>query len=233
MKKEKDKLDSLENLHDKIGKIQVPEPSGAMDAKFRLLIREEKKRVSLSEPVSERRFLTEPVSYYILRVAAGIALFLSGWFASSLIGTGNRQELASLGNEVTMLRETVVLAMVQQNSSVERLKAVQMAGEFEGDVKIIESLLNLLTGDDNDNVRLMALEALIRHADKAEVREGLINSISKQTSPLVQLRLAEIMLVMHEKKSVPEFQKVLQDINLNYTVRNKIDETVHSLTENV
>ncbi|HLO60403.1 MAG TPA: HEAT repeat domain-containing protein [Bacteroidales bacterium] len=232
MKKEKNKSVSPGDLHDKIGNIPVPEPSGLMDAKFRLLIKEEKKRLMKPELISELK-TTHPAGYYVLRIAAGVALFLSGWFTSTVIGTNNRQQLTSLGNEVNMLRETLVLAMVQQNSSVERIKAVQMSSQLGGDEKIIESLLDLLTSDENDNVRLMALEELIKYADQTEVREGLVNCIAKQTSPLVQIRLAEIMMNIHETRSVPEFQKILQNINLNYTVKNKIDETLHSLTENV
>jgi hypothetical protein len=234
MNKEKNVPKINADLHERIGKIPVPEPSGTMDAKFRLLLREEKKRILVSEPVSESKRLAHPVSYYVMRIAAGIALFLSGWFTSSVTDLGNnRDQLTSLGNEVYMLRETLVLAMVQQNSPVERIKAVQMASQFEADDRIIESLIRMLGNDDNDNVRLMALEALVKYADKPEVREKLISTISMQSSPMVQLRLAELMRIMQEKRSVPEFQKVLLDVHLNYTVRSKIDETVRLLIETV
>jgi len=233
MKKQRNNQKSNEDLHDMIGKIPVPEPSGTLDAKFGLLLKEEKKKLLLSEPVPERKRLAYPVSYYVLRIAAGIALFLTGWFASSVTGTRNRDQLTSLGDEVNMLRETLVLAMIQQNSPVERIKAVQMAGQFEADDRIIENLIMMLANDENDNVRLMALEALVKYADQPQVREGLISTISKQSSPMVQLRFAELMVIMQEKRSVPEFQKVLQDVNLNYAVRSKIDETLQLLTENV
>jgi hypothetical protein len=97
------------------------------------------------------------------------------------------------------------------------------------DDKIIVSLLTTLENDDNDNVRLLALETLIKYAGKPEVREGLIHAISMQSSPMVQIRLAEIMVSLQEKRSVPEFKKVLNNAQLNYSVRTKIDEAVQTL----
>jgi HEAT repeat protein len=120
--------------------------------------------------------------------------------------------------------------MIEQNSPVERIKAVNMMNQMEkADEKIIQSLLSTLENDENDNVRLIALDALARYADQPAVREGLINAIARQTSPMVQLRLAEIMVSLQEKRSVPEFQKILNNASLNYSVRNKLDETVKIL----
>ncbi len=117
--------------------------------------------------------------------------------------------------------------MMQQSSPVERIKAVNMVGDFDkADNQIIESLIGVLNNDSNSNVRLLALDALIRYSSVPEVREGLIASIGNQTSPLVQLRLAEIMLALNEKRAVPEFQKVLQNASLNYSVRDKLNEAV-------
>jgi hypothetical protein len=223
----------LEELHGDIGNISVPLPSDKMDDRFRMMLDEEKKRDLIGGSISERkRSLYQQFSNPVWKIAAGIALFLMGWFGASLIGKGtaDNQQLASLSSEVVRLRETLVLAMIEQNSPVERIKAVNMMNQMDqADGKIIQSLLSTLENDENDNVRLIALDALIRYANQPAVREGLINSISKQTSPMVQLRLAEIMVSLQEKRSVPEFEKILNNANLNYSVRIKLDETVQIL----
>jgi hypothetical protein len=220
-----------EELHDEIGNISVPVPSAKMDERFRIMLEEEKKKVLISGSVSERNFY-EKLSHPVWRIAAGIALFLMGWFGASWMGNGadNRKQLSNLNGEVAKLRETLVLAMIEQNSSVERIKAVNMVNQMDqADEKIIQSLLSTLENDANDNVRLIALDALTKYAHQPSVREGLINAISRQTSPMVQLRLAEIMVTLQEKRSVPEFEKILHNANLNYSVRNKLDETVKIL----
>lgn len=237
MKKQRKHTDenrpSLEELHGDIGNISVPQPSAKMDERFRMMLEEEKKSELISGSVSEgKRNLFQQFSQPVWRIAAGIALFLLGWFGASWLGNGvsGRQQLESLNGEVVKLRETLVLAMLEQNSPVERIKAVNMMNQMDqADEKIIGSLLSTLENDENDNVRLIALDALIKYARQPEVREGLIRSISKQTSPMVQLRLAEIMVSLQEKRSVPEFEKILNNANLNYSVRNKLDETVKIL----
>ena len=99
----------------------------------------------------------------------------------------------------------------------------------EVDDAIIQSLLSVLVMDQNDNVRLAALESLLPYADHPEVREGLILSISKQKSPLVQLRLAEVMKSLNDPNAIPEIQEILNTIDLNYDVRTKYNETLNSL----
>jgi len=228
MKKSK----SYPDLHERIGKIPIPAPSEGMDDRFKQMVEEEKKKILLGESVFEKRSWIRIVPPAFFRIAAGIALFLMGWFGASWTGVRSidRGQLASLSDEVVKLRQTVVLAMIQQTSPVERIKAVKLMSTMEvADDKIIESLLSTLVADNNDNVRLVALDALILYTDRPEVREGMIHAISKQSSPMVQLRMAEIMVALQEKRSVPEFQKILHSVNLNYSVRNKLDETIRIL----
>jgi hypothetical protein len=209
----------------------LPEPSERMDKRFYTMLEEEQRKALIGEPE------VKPVKPFFvsllapgLRIAAGIALFLLGWFAAGWSGSvfpaGNKQ-IANLTGEVKQLKETLVLSMMQQSSPVERIKAVNMVSDFDkADNQIIESLIGALNNDSNDNVRLLALDALIRYSNIPDVREGLIASIGNQTSPLVQLRLAEVMLALNEKRAVPEFKKVLQNANLNYSVRGKMNEAV-------
>jgi hypothetical protein len=120
--------------------------------------------------------------------------------------------------------------MMQQNSIVERIKAVNMVDEFETPAfPIIESLLNILNNDTNDNVRLLALEVLTRYTSIPEVRDGLVSTIAKQTSPMIQLRLTEIMLAIKEKRAAPELEKILQNTQINYIVKGKINDAISVL----
>jgi hypothetical protein len=120
--------------------------------------------------------------------------------------------------------------MMKQTSAVERIKAVNMVSELEqANSPVIESLLRILNTDTNDNVRLLSLEALIRYADSPVVREGLIASILNQTSPMIQIRLAEVMVALNERRAATEFQKILEDANLNYSVRSKMNSAVVTL----
>lgn len=220
-------LEALMQLRADIDNVFSSEPGERMDSRFRAMLEDESKNEKQS--VNNASRLTFSNRYPWLFAAAGIALFVLGWFSASVVSAENSQ-LADLSGEVRQLKETLVLTMLDQPSTVERIKAVNMIGEFETpDSRIIENLINVLNTDNNDNVRLLALEALIKYSDNEEVRAGLIASISEQTSPMIQLRMAELMIAIKEKNSVEEFRKLLNDSNLNYSVRNKIQEAVGTL----
>jgi hypothetical protein len=223
-------IEAMHSVSRLVEETPSPEPTERMDKRFYAMLEEEKKKALLGEP----EIITKKLSFvYLLtpglRIAACIALFLLGWFTSGWFGSSppRERQIADLAGEVKELKETLVLTMMKQSSTVERIKAVNMVSEFEdADNRIIESLIGVLNHDSNDNVRLLALEALVRYSSVHEVREGLVECISNQTSPLVQLRLAEIMLALNEKRAAPEFQKVLQNASLNYSVRGKMNEAL-------
>ncbi len=225
-----DELDSIAKVNRLIDEMPVEDPSSAMDSNFYEMLEEERNKLHVPEKsASERKWSWTSSVNAGLKIAAGIALFLLGWFTASWWGqrTGTTGELAVLSDELRDIKETLVLTMMHQNSSLERIKAVNMVDELGNpDKRIIESLLGALNHDDNDNVRLLTLEALIRYSDNPAVREGLVASIRNQSSPMIQLRLAEVMVALNERNAAAEFQKVLMDAGLNYSVRNKINEAV-------
>jgi hypothetical protein len=223
-------LESIQRVKLLLENESLPEPSEKMDRRFYAMLEDEKRRILLGEPEPQnRRSFLSQLAGPGLKIAAGISLFLLGWFTSGWFtgGSVSNKQVNSLAGEVRGLRETLVLTMMHQSSPVERIKAVNMAGEFENaDKQVLTGLVSLLNTDSNDNVRLLALETLARYPSVPEVREGLIASIANQKSPLIQIRLAEIMLALNEKRAVPEFQKVIQNAGLNYSVRGKINDAI-------
>jgi hypothetical protein len=226
----RDDFESMQLLDKLMEKSADSGPSEKMDRRFYAMLNEEQKKELMGNPEisSESSFITLFRTAGI-RVAAGIALFILGWFASGWFnrGTIGHDQITGLTGEIKQLKETLVLTMMQQNSPVERIKAVNMVAELgSADDQIIAGLLRVLNQDENDNLRLLSLDALLRYSGIPEVRKGLISSIGNQTSPLVQLRLAEIMLILRERRAIPEFQKVLENESLNYNVRDKISKAV-------
>jgi hypothetical protein len=225
-------IEELEALKAVVGLLKespLPEPSEKMDKRFYAMLEDEKHKILLGEPeIRHQGWFLSSLAGPGLKVAAGISLFLLGWFASGWFGAGSeKSRVTDLAIEVSGLRETLVLTMMQQSSTVERIRAVNMAGEFENINKpVVTGLLNLLNNDSNDNVRLLALDALTRYSEEPQVREGLVLSIENQLSPVIQMRLAEIMLYLNEKRAVPEFQKILQNARLDYNVRGKMNDAI-------
>ena len=63
----------------------------------------------------------------------------------------------------------------------------------EPDDELLNVLLDTLNHDPNINVRLSAVDALYLFYRNPAVKSGLIDSLSRQTSPMVQMELIELM----------------------------------------
>jgi HEAT repeat protein len=105
----------------------------------------------------------------------------------------------------------VMFSMLKQQSASERLKAVNYVKELnDPDPKVVAALLKTLNEDDNVNVRLAAARALAGFPAVDIAREGLINSLNKQTDPIVQLALIDIFVDLEEKRAVGQMEKLLK-----------------------
>lgn len=223
----------LAAIYQMICDLPDPEPPASMDEKFFKALDKEGRKRRMGFLRLQGSLTGDPINLgRSLRVAAGIALFLMGWFGASLVGGGNKSEkqYAQLSDELGSLRESLILTMLQMNSPADRIQAVSMVGDIsEVDERITVSLLTVLNNDPNENVRMVALETLLGYSEYPGVREGLIRSISQQESPLIQLRLAESMSMLGEKRSADEFRKLLNDLTIDYNIRTRIGETIGSL----
>lgn len=217
------KLDDLIRLGSLLDMDIKSDDCNSMDSRFYSMLEDEKDKASGTKTLQGNRTW--------IRIAAGIALFISGWIGSQLISNSSGKQLVvELSGEVAELKETLVIAKLEQDSPSQRIQAVNMVMGMEDlDETLAMSLLSVLNKDPNTNVRLVALETLVNYSDNPIVREGMIKAITNQESPLVQLRLAEIMVELEEKSSVPEFRKILEDLTLDYLVRTRINETVNVL----
>jgi HEAT repeat protein len=147
-----------------------------------------------------------------------------------LAATSDKQQLQVLSTQVHEMREMVLLALLENPSASERIRGVGYTNEISKvNRNVINALLSTLNNDPNSNVRLMTLEALTHYADDPAVREGLVQSILQQDSPLVQAALADVMLKLQEKKSVGPFKELLHQKDLNEMVRMKIRQTLTRL----
>ena len=145
-------------------------------------------------------------------------------------GYDNKKEMAALSSQVHDMKEMMMLSLLENPSASERIRGVSYTNEIKSANKeVVNALLSTLNNDPNVNVRLVTLEALTQYSNDATVREGLVQSIVQQDSPLVQAALADVMLKLQEKKSVQSFRKLLQQKDLNHSIRSKIEQTITGL----
>lgn len=179
-----------------------------------------------------RRFKENQSRFYL---AYSLGILLIGMFSGLLIdrtffADTKEREMAELSAEVKEMKEMVMLSLLENPSASERIKAVSLTEDIPNvDQKVINALFTTLNNDENDNVRIMTLEALATLADDPVVREGLIASITLQESPLVQSAMADVMVMLQEKKAVEGFKELLRKKDLNQGVKMKIEQSMSEI----
>lgn len=151
--------------------------------------------------------------------------------SNSADASGDKKQLEELTAQVSEMREMMMKSLLQNPSASERIRGVSYTSEIKTvNPGVIDALLTTLNNDPNVNVRLMTLEALTHYAGDPAVRQGLIASILRQESPLVQAALADVMLKLQERNAIRPFKTLLQQKNLNSLVRTKIETAIARLS---
>ena len=149
-----------------------------------------------------------------MRLAAAALVIVVGFAAGFSVGSGRRDRgrVERLNREVDLLQQQVSLSLLSQPSASARLQGLSMTSKMQDpEPALLQSLLEVLDNDPSVNVRLSAVDALYLFSDREEVRAALAASLAKQTSPLVQIALIDLMVSFKEKRASAALKKLLAD----------------------
>lgn len=194
--------------------IKVPEPSAALRESFYQKLAEAGKTIEKNEkaPWAER------INAWLFgqvygKLAFGVLILVIGlWIGKSIGADPYQNQLTALNSQITEMREMMMMSMLEKESVTDRLKGVQMSSELSSsNQKVIDALFVTLNKDRSTNVRMAALNTLAQYANEPQIREGLVNSIRQQQSPLMQVALAELMVELQEQKAIDQFKPILEN----------------------
>jgi hypothetical protein len=224
----------------KLSTLPPAKPSSAMAVRFEAMLASE------TRELDSRRVAASPRTGLIRYLEAlwprrpawqfGVAILLFGLGlllgpAARLSSTANENTLSQLREDVAGLKQMVTLSLLQQQSASERLRGVEWSQQLSTpDEQVLNALLAALDSDPNVNVRLAAIDALQQFASRAAIRQGLLASLPRQNSPLVQMELIRLLVELKERDSVPVLKALLQDSELNPTVRQRAEWGIEELT---
>lgn len=225
-------LDEFKNLMD-FEDIKIPESTEEkMDARFYQFLNQEKAKTNKESFIDKLASLFS-ANRWQGKLAYGMALLAVGFFVGKGLNYDSlttNQDAIYANAETEKVRSQLVMELIEQPSANKRLKAVNEASKLN-DVteQVIKALFITLNNDDNVNVRLAAIESLMRYSDKPIVRQGLIKSITNQDSPLVQVALADVMVSLQDKNAIDPLKELLNQPDVNSAVKQKIDATIKEI----
>lgn len=243
----KKELFDLKVLNDQLAQVQVPEPSSQMSANFYSMLEEHKQAENAKSSIGASlktwwaklnyRRLGYNLSYAVVGILVGaVGMYYLNQPAQPIEKIANKQDKNALAviqkklNKMEEDQKRLISSLLEEKSASERLRAVNLTSNIsEVDTKITKALLKTLNTDPNVNVRLTTVEALAQFATRPEVRTGLIKSIAKQESPLVQIALIDVMIELQEKGSVKALKDLLKKQDLNEAVKGKVQQGIQVL----
>jgi hypothetical protein len=235
----RESLQTAREMWTRLGALPECQPSPALRLRVQDIIEAYRQGMSRS-PTSAARTsgLVEWLAgWWPRRPAFQFALvalaFASGIMAQAWRNPDARPEaaVANLREEVNNLRQLVTVTLLQQPSASERLEGVSYSYRVNPqDEKVLAALLQALESDPNVNVRVATVDALRQFAPSVAVRTGLLRSLAKESSPLVQLELIDLLVQLREKETIPILEKIRKDTDFDPAVREQAEKGLRQLT---
>jgi hypothetical protein len=230
----REEMESLSLIWTKLGVLPNEQPSPALRSRFYDMLETHKKDLREGR---EKRGWGRAISQWLagrlpgkpaFQLGLALALIAIGLGGGLLLGvrprSAARAEVAGLKGEVDDMRRIVAISLLRQASPSDRLMGVSWSARIDrpGD-DIIAALFETLNEDPNVNVRLAAADALYLFQDHPEVKKGLADSLSKQTSPLVQLSVINLLVEIRERRAVEALERLIRDEKLNPKVKKRAE----------
>lgn len=229
---DQEELHFWQQMYEQTGSLPFPAPSDRLKHNFYALLDAETKADSNNIWQMILGWLRANPAIRLSQLVAGMLILAVGMAIGYFLSPSDqyKTQISSLSGEVQQMREVMVLTLIDQSSAIQRLKAVSITNDLkQADATIYEALLKTLNKDPQVNVRLAALEALLQYTQDATVREGLIQAIAQQDSPLVQIALANAMVRLQEPQAVSPLQNLLKQEDLNQDARQTIENSIKIL----
>lgn len=233
-------IEELTAVWTKLGVLPIEQPSPELRQKFYGTLEAyvagmegERERPGLGRSIAEivSRWLPRRPAHQAALAVGLLAVGIGGGFWLGAARASVKGEVSSLRREVGDMRQMVALSLLQQPSSSDRIKGVSWAENVREPARpTLEALLRTINEDPSVNVRLAAVDALYLFASRNEVREGLVDALSRQRSPLVQAALIDLLVGVREKRALEALKTLAADKKLEPRVRLKAESGIKELS---
>lgn len=212
-------MTDLQTIFQTISAEELEQPDETMRINFYQMLQSEINKNNTHRAKPEKSKPKINWSSFWFRIAAGIALilagaFLNGIFYNKLYHNNSTAQLDEIKTEVKDMKKMLLASLLEDESPSQRIKAISYTEEIASpDAKVLQMLIHILNHDKDVNVKLAAACTLEKFSDNLLVRDSLVESLGKQTEPLVQVVLMNILTEKKELQAVKKMNKIINDKN--------------------
>jgi len=231
----------IQDLWSAMKSIATPEPEPDARKRFNLMIEAYRHGLEQSSSPGLWQGMNSWISGWWPQQPAvqfGLAVFLLaiGLVSGGLLRSPARppvqqtDAVAEMRGELMQMRQMVALSLMQQQSASDRLRGVNWSYRLQQPgQEVLSALLDTLMHDPNVNVRLATVDALRQFGDQPVVRKGVIEAMTRQESPMVQVALIGLAVDLHEKESIATLRHLSDDTKLDVAVRERAQKGLAEL----
>ncbi len=202
--------------------IPAPEPGPGLRAGFRKSLEE------FAKP-PRRDWRWSPAWGVAFCTATLLIGLVAGWWAA-VRSAPQGQELAAMRTELAGMRQMVTLSLLARQSPSERLRGIDVSMQMDdSDGPVLDALLQALEQDPNVNVRLAAVDAVARFSATARARRALMNSLTKQSSPLVQVAIMDQMGQWKDGEAISQLKGLASNAAADEIIRRHAETILRRL----
>lgn len=195
----REELESLSAIWTKLGVLPEEQPSSKVRTRFYATLEKYKQSLEqgkvrphlgkLLDRWRERWAPRKPVFQFTFALALLVMGLVAGYFLHASRQRGG--EIALLRQEVQQVRQIAAVTMLRQESLNERLREISLSsGVGQPGEDLLASLLRTVGNDTSINSRMASMDDPYFFPGYPILREELAQSLSEQTSPLVEIALA-------------------------------------------
>jgi hypothetical protein len=230
-------LEFLTEVWTELGVLKEERPSHQLRTRFYHMLEEYKQAETEKERKEKWSLSSRLKNLWPKRPSFQFALTLGMLVLGLVIGnvwTVIPQQKAittALVNEVLSMRQTLAVSLIDQESASERLQGINMSyAMVDPDEELLDKLLLTLNSDPSVSVRLAAVDALYLFHSHPKVKQGLIDSLSQQSSPMVQASLIDLMVSIRERKAVDALKSLLDSEDTNPEIKDRAEQGIQKLS---
>lgn len=156
---------------------------------------------------------------YLKYAAIGLILITFG----ALIGINwaQNQQVSIINQEMLALRTEMKNLLKNESTSV-RIKAINMSHTLEEtDEEIVLVLIKTMKGDESENVRLAAIDALEKFVHHPKVRTTFLNTLNKENSDFIKIKIINVLAAIKEPSAVRYLDQIIEDKNASRYLKHE------------
>jgi hypothetical protein len=213
----RDDLKELKILVKNIAVTEEAEPGEALRENFNTMLQSELNILATANIIKESRTartLSLAWPSTIWKIAACFFILIAGIAIGIKVKSGiessSSKQMSELKSEVKDMKEALMFTLLKEESPSERIKAVNYTEKMSNpNQEVINALINTLNHDKNVNVRLASLYSLSRFSDNPIVVDSMVTSLNRQTEPLIQVVLINMLAEKRETRAIKPIQDIL------------------------